>query len=307
MDPGNEIHCTPSFFNLDVELLIEGMPGTDLCAEYKYHEERGYKVEYTNSQQAYAAKLEYQSKGGRERRRERRKLTDEEVKRAGDQQKRMAEDEKDIAKRTAQAERERREDEKAEQKRRREEALTQKQNERERKRAEEAMDKEERKLLRKNRRMEEKERSQFRRDFVQDLKRVRGEAGLAVLAAFDGEERAVEQALAGGAGPVSAGDGDDGGGLDAGLEACLRALPTCDENFLRRRLGGAAGGPTTPPAADRTRASDSDSDPAFSPSGGSGAGLGAAAVGEPQWDDLFQVANCLYAFRDMLKLQVRPI
>jgi hypothetical protein len=316
LDPGNDIHCTPSFFSLDVELLIEGMPGADLCGEYKYHEERGYKVEYTTSQEAYAAKLEYQSKGGRDRRRERRKLTDEEVKRAGEHQKRMAEDEKDVSRRTAQAERERREDEKAEQKRRREEALLQKQTERERKRAEDAMDKEERKLLRKNRRMEEKEKVQFRRDFAHELKRVRGEAALSVLAAFDLEERAVEQAAAGGGSSSGSPGGGPGGAGDEGaaealgehgsLEAYLRALPSCDESFLAERLVGGAG-PVAAPAASPTTPRAGPGDPAFPPPAAGPAAAVAAAVpvaGRPHWDDVFQTANCLYAFREMLTLQV---
>lgn len=45
-DPHSEIVSAPSFFNLQVELLIEGMTGADLCQDYRFHEERGYKDTY---------------------------------------------------------------------------------------------------------------------------------------------------------------------------------------------------------------------------------------------------------------------
>lgn len=35
-----------SFFNLKIELLIEGMKGAICCADYKFHEERGYNDVY---------------------------------------------------------------------------------------------------------------------------------------------------------------------------------------------------------------------------------------------------------------------
>lgn len=35
-----------SFFNLKVELLIEGMKGAICCVDYKFHEERGYNDVY---------------------------------------------------------------------------------------------------------------------------------------------------------------------------------------------------------------------------------------------------------------------
>ena len=114
MDPLGEIQCTQSFFNLEIELLIEGMPGADLCVDYKSHEERGYKQEYTTNEEAFAAKQEFNSKTGRERRRERRKLSDEEIKRVSEQQKRQTEDEKEISRRVTAVERGRREKEKEE-------------------------------------------------------------------------------------------------------------------------------------------------------------------------------------------------
>ena len=90
------------------------MPGADLCLDYKAHEERGYKQEYTTNAEAFAAKQEFNSKTGRERRRERRKLSDEEIKRVSEQQKRQTEDEKEISRRVTGVERGRREREKEE-------------------------------------------------------------------------------------------------------------------------------------------------------------------------------------------------
>jgi hypothetical protein len=37
-----------SFFNPQVESLIEGMSGANYCNEYHFHEERGHKDNYSN-------------------------------------------------------------------------------------------------------------------------------------------------------------------------------------------------------------------------------------------------------------------
>ena len=36
----------PSFFNLEIELLLEGLPGAYECDTYKFHIERGYGDSY---------------------------------------------------------------------------------------------------------------------------------------------------------------------------------------------------------------------------------------------------------------------
>ena len=54
-----DLHSDPgslSFFNLQIELLIEGMPDADKCSDYKYHEERGYRDTYF-TQVDYPSKL----------------------------------------------------------------------------------------------------------------------------------------------------------------------------------------------------------------------------------------------------------
>jgi hypothetical protein len=45
-DPFSEMNFTPSFFNLKVELLLEGMKGADCCYDYKFHKERGFNETY---------------------------------------------------------------------------------------------------------------------------------------------------------------------------------------------------------------------------------------------------------------------
>ena len=45
-DPMSEPDSILSFFNLEIELLIEGLPGALACDEYKFHFERGYGDSY---------------------------------------------------------------------------------------------------------------------------------------------------------------------------------------------------------------------------------------------------------------------
>lgn len=46
-NPNNlETDWNPSFFNLEIELLIEGMSGVLDCSQYKFHSERGYGNTY---------------------------------------------------------------------------------------------------------------------------------------------------------------------------------------------------------------------------------------------------------------------
>ena len=40
------MNFVPSFFNLRVELLIEGMVGANCCYDYKFNAERGYNDTY---------------------------------------------------------------------------------------------------------------------------------------------------------------------------------------------------------------------------------------------------------------------
>lgn len=40
------MNFVPSFFNLKVELLIEGMVGANCCYDYKFNAERGYNDTY---------------------------------------------------------------------------------------------------------------------------------------------------------------------------------------------------------------------------------------------------------------------
>jgi hypothetical protein len=46
-NPANvEAEWQPSFFNLEVELLLEGLQGAETCDVYRFHVERGYGTQY---------------------------------------------------------------------------------------------------------------------------------------------------------------------------------------------------------------------------------------------------------------------
>jgi hypothetical protein len=46
-NPGNiDQDWQPSFFNLSVELMLEGLENAPFCDTYRYHAERGYGTTY---------------------------------------------------------------------------------------------------------------------------------------------------------------------------------------------------------------------------------------------------------------------
>ena len=45
-DSQYDVGSNHSFFNLQIELLIEGMVDAEYCGDYKFHEERGFRVTY---------------------------------------------------------------------------------------------------------------------------------------------------------------------------------------------------------------------------------------------------------------------
>ena len=63
-----------SFFNLEVELLIEGMDGAAQCSEYKFHVERGYGYEYSHGSELFVVKSKYLQVHDREKRNKLREL-----------------------------------------------------------------------------------------------------------------------------------------------------------------------------------------------------------------------------------------
>lgn len=58
----------PSFFNLHVELLLEGLDCTLLSQDYVFHGERGYGREYWAEDMAPAAKEAFLQRTSRDRR-----------------------------------------------------------------------------------------------------------------------------------------------------------------------------------------------------------------------------------------------
>ena len=121
-------------------------------------------------------------------------------------------------------------------------------------------------------------------------------------------------------------DGQEGVGVDqvdqvgVGLEEILRSVPVCDDVFLQRLGLGRNTTTTTATTAARSDGTRAITDKAFLPlptttalvkTSGASSDVGAgaspdtsAAVGVTNWDDSFQVTNCLYAFRNLLNLQV---
>lgn len=68
-NPANvETDWQPSFFNLQIELLLEGLQGAETCDIYRFHVERGYGSQYFTQDEAAAAKAAYLAKSGREKR-----------------------------------------------------------------------------------------------------------------------------------------------------------------------------------------------------------------------------------------------
>jgi hypothetical protein len=141
-------------------------------------------------------------------------------------------------------------------------------------------------------------RSQYRKDFSNDLKRIRGDANASVLSYFDEEENLAEQAeqlrlstsksviLSDGVSAIGERDSSaDVAALSSDdLSTFLQSIPSCNDFFLN----------LSPSANINIKnedkyINDNNSSPDGTPL---------------EWDDVFQVANCLYAFNSFLKLQM---
>ena len=128
----------PSFFNLEVEQVIEGMDGALDCEEYKFHVERGYPSAYRTPEQAYTAKTAFLAKWEREKRtrarQEQRHTTPEEAYRRDAYARKRAIEEKEMAKELAALEKAKKDREREEDRRRkdksREDARDRKEEER---------------------------------------------------------------------------------------------------------------------------------------------------------------------------------
>jgi hypothetical protein len=160
-----KFQVAPSFFNLEVELLLEGMPGAiDQPAHYLFHKERGYLLRYRNAEEFSQFKAASFKPGGRTKRSAQRKniVTTADRERALQERKDEQDREKEKKKNRAMADKERRERERDEVKRRKD--------------------------AEKDARKESKERASglvrhrqpFRRDAANEIKRARGEANTKV-------------------------------------------------------------------------------------------------------------------------------
>lgn len=188
-DPSNiELNWNPSFFNLDIELLIEGMVGAMDCAKYLFHAERGYGTSYMNNEQALASKKTFLLKSGREKRNKSRQRHSQGV---GDGQNDIETDN-------------RKESSKEKNTREKEEAIKRKaeirdsikqQNTLKRKNelAEKEKLRQEEKEFREKLRQEERAKQQIRKDVKAEVKRSQTDASQLLLEYFDAEEDFIEQ------------------------------------------------------------------------------------------------------------------
>jgi len=114
---GGAVFGHKSVFNLEIELLLEGMDGVLECREYKFHEERGYPTLYTTQDSLVEARHALLANSARERRKARRDavklLSPEEQKHSEMLEKRRLQEEKESAKLEAAAERDRKKMEQA--------------------------------------------------------------------------------------------------------------------------------------------------------------------------------------------------
>ena len=209
IDAPKELFVMQSFFNLEIELLLEGLDGVLDCALYKFHYERGYGKDYSTHDEAMAVKERVLSKLGRA---ERSKLK-QEAKRQSDGlvdkpvvkfkgRRPMTEEERAIKE---------------------QERLREKEESRLLKQQNRSLSRESKQLQKQT----EKAKVQARKEVLAEAKRCRIEASTQVLNYFDNEEE-LEASLhcvdtAGGVSDVAASRGADVKELDE----LLRGLPVC--------------------------------------------------------------------------------
>ena len=190
-----------SFFNLEIELLIEGLTGALECSEYKFHEERGYPDQYSTQDQLVHERTLLLNNSARERRKARRdvlkQLSPEEQKRAEMLEKRRMTEEKEEEKLQQTVERERKKMEATAAKRDKEIALKEakrlKEEAKQEKKLNEDIAKAEEKQRKERAKLEEKYRTIYRRGIKQEIRRSRQEALMTVLAFADAEDNAGEE------------------------------------------------------------------------------------------------------------------
>lgn len=184
----------PSFFNLKIELLIEGMDNAIDCKSYKFHKERGYETIYRTDAESYEAKLKFLGK-------ELSKSI-----RFNSMLKQPQPSKKEEEKRKKEAEKQKKEAEK-EKKNKEREAL-----------------KSETKEQKEKRMQEQKVKTVFRREITTNLKKVRQEVASLVTKEFDNEQDAYAQNKLDGEFKLKSADHD-------ALRTYFDSLPHCHQFF----------------------------------------------------------------------------
>jgi hypothetical protein len=270
-----------SFFNLGVELAMEGLDGVLLLPEYQFHGERGYGVSYFDEEGSTTSKAAILAKDSRERRNRRREalrfMTPEEAKQITALEKKRVAEEKEQEKLSQMAEKNRKLLEKKADKARNDasKAMVKAMKDKDRKEADEARakQKEEEKALREKQKADEKYRGGYRRSVKFEARKKRSEASMKVLDLFDqtegGPDSDDDTTTPAGAGAGAIGAGNSGGmriSKYASLDAAIAAQKSCDSVFI----------------------------------GGRGDTSG---VDKVDWNHAVEVANSLYLHKEQLNLQ----
>lgn len=157
-------------------------------------------------------------------------------------------------------------------------------------------------------------RSQYRKDFSNELKKIRGDANASVLQYFDEEENLAEQdeqaklstskssLIPADIAPATTGIKIENGGDSAAVSSddlgtFLQSIPSCNDFFLSNLT-------PLPTATAVVSIDDITSEEINNPVSKDIGDPVSSVDGSLDWDDVFQVANCLYAFNSFLQLQM---
>eukprot|EP01041_Mallomonas_annulata_P004666 gene4666-9256_t len=191
-----------SFFNLQIELMIEGLDGVEqYCPNYKTHYDRGYLSTYHTQTQAEAAKRAFIAKTNREQRTQLREqsrvLSPEELRQMVEQKKKQEEFDREAKRIRLIEEKEHKDRQREEQKLQREALRIQKE--------EEKLHREEAKLIKEAQKEQQKEAQkdvvkqekikkdnkiniQIRREVTSEIRKARNDASSSIIHRFDEEE-----------------------------------------------------------------------------------------------------------------------
>eukprot|EP00981_Chlorochromonas_danica_P010092 scaffold3044_cov176-Ochromonas_danica.AAC.10 len=277
-NPGNvDAEWDPSFFNLEVELLIEGLEHADECEDYHFHEESGYGRKYHTEAKRSKRTLDRQRA---------KHLTKEEQDRLAELQRRRSEEEKDLSKRLVQLEKEKKDQLREDFKKKKEEQREQEKREREEKKvlearhrenvkAQEQERREQQRLAEKSMKEKQKKTVHLRKEVLAEVKRNRQAATMMVVEHFDAEEEVEEEITSFNSEVLSllpSGSMEELLGGHADLPSFLRSLPSLPSL-------------DTPPVTVGAKSPSSSSPNYYTQS---------------SWDDLLNLANMLNLFKEVL-------